>query len=221
MASSLAAALLLVWRLLCRGPLAASGLCVVERQRALALLGAVASPLRPAAAMWQVWQPSDMLAYVKEAEATPESVLLAMDRCASTSWMTNMGAEKGDLVEEAFKERRNVLEIDTFLGYTTIHLARSLAPGATLTTLEIDDANYDAATKLLDKAGVRQQRRGSVDVRHQRIEKEGTNGGLGVGLVACATKKLCRHGGEETIKLVAGDVVVAPADNNVVTSNSP
>lgn len=75
--------------------------------------------------MWQMWQPEDMLFYVdtygEAGNAT--SVLAAMDKCASTSWMMNMGAEKGVLVENAFRDKRNVLEIGTFLSYMSIRLA--------------------------------------------------------------------------------------------------
>ena len=100
-----------------------------------------------------MWQPSDMLSYVREAEGTPESVLSAMDRAAETSWMMCMGPAKGKLVEEAVRGRKKILEIGTFLSYMTLRMSQSMAKQGTLTTIEIDDANYDAAVEILKKAG--------------------------------------------------------------------
>jgi len=109
--------------------------------------------------MWQMWQPEDMLYYVNTygERGNATSVLAAMDRCATTSWMMNMGAEKGALVESAFRNRRNVLEIGTFLSYMTIRMAA--ATDARVTTVEIDKANFDAATIIRDRALTADQRR--------------------------------------------------------------
>ncbi|KAJ8613984.1 hypothetical protein CTAYLR_005641 [Chrysophaeum taylorii] len=105
----------------------------------------------PCNAMWQLWGPDDMLYYVdtygKPGDA--ESVLAAMDKCASTSWMMNMGPAKGELVEAAFEGRKSVLEIGTFLGYMAIRISRT---GARLTTIEIDGANYEAARRIMAAA---------------------------------------------------------------------
>ena len=57
------------------------------RRAALSLL----TPM-PANAMWQLWLPSDMERFVAEADATADSVLAQMDKCAETSWMMNMGS---------------------------------------------------------------------------------------------------------------------------------
>jgi len=105
-------------------------------------------------AMWQVWQASDMLNFVEEygKKGDADSVLLAMDKAAETSWMMNMGPTKGKILEEAFKNKRRVLEIGTFLGYSTIRLSRILPPDGRLTTIEIDETNYQAARHIVQKA---------------------------------------------------------------------
>jgi len=47
-----------------------------------------------------------------------------------------------------------VLEVGTLGGYSTIHLARGLAPGGTVTTLELDEHHGDVARANLEYAGL-------------------------------------------------------------------
>ena len=119
------------------------------RRAALSLL----TPM-PANAMWQLWLPSDMERFVAEADATADSVLAQMDKCAETSWMMNMGSAKGDLIEKVVRQRRpkRLLEIGTFLGYMSIRLARSMPVDSILTTIEIDADNYAASRRIRAKA---------------------------------------------------------------------
>ncbi len=49
---------------------------------------------------------------------------------------------------------RSILEIGTLGGYSTIWLARALAPGGTLITLEADPKHADVARANLDRAGL-------------------------------------------------------------------
>ena len=121
----------------------------LRRRAALSLL----TPM-PANAMWQLWLPSDMERFVAEADATADSVLAQMDKCAETSWMMNMGSDKGILIEKVIAQRRpkRLLEIGTFLGYMSIRLARSMPEDASLTTIEIDEDNYAASRRIRAKA---------------------------------------------------------------------
>lgn len=121
--------------------------------RRAALASFAVAPL-PARAMWQLWLPRDMENFVAEAEPTAESVLAAMDKCAETSWMMNMGAAKGDLIEQVIRQRKpkRLLEVGTFLGYMSIRIARSMPADAKLTTLEIDPDNYAASKRIRSKA---------------------------------------------------------------------
>ena len=112
---------------------------------------AVACP-EPARAMWQLWTSDDMETFVAR-YGTPgdaSSVLQAMDKCADTSWMMNMGPAKGDLIEASIKAKqpKRLLEIGTFLGYMSIRLARSMPKDAQLTTIEVDRKTYDASVRI-------------------------------------------------------------------------
>ena len=49
---------------------------------------------------------------------------------------------------------KRILEIGTLGGYSTIWMARGLAPGGKLTTLEIEQKHADVAQKNLERAGV-------------------------------------------------------------------
>ena len=110
----------------------------------------------PSQAMWQQWQPDDMLYYVSK-YAVPlnaTSVLAAMDRAAETSWMMNMGPEKSTIVQEIISDLqpKRVLEIGTFLGYMTISMALALPEGSSLVTIEKDTSNHNAAVTILKTA---------------------------------------------------------------------
>ncbi|MCA1569497.1 MAG: O-methyltransferase [Chloroflexi bacterium] len=49
---------------------------------------------------------------------------------------------------------RHVLEIGTYFGYSTIHLARGLPEGGRVTSLELDLRHADLAVRNLERAGV-------------------------------------------------------------------
>ncbi|MEO7520315.1 MAG: O-methyltransferase [Gemmatimonas sp.] len=56
---------------------------------------------------------------------------------------------------------RNILEIGTLAGYSTIWLARALEPGGRVVTLEIDSTHADVARENFRRAGVE----GAIDIR--------------------------------------------------------
>ena len=132
---------------------AALGPALGRREMLLVSAGSAVAPTS-AGAMWQMWQPSDMLSYVDQysVRGDAESVLKAMDKCAETSWMMNMGKEKGELLEEAFRTKKRILEIGTFLSYSTMRIARSMPADARLLTVEIDSDNYKAAREIMERA---------------------------------------------------------------------
>ncbi len=54
----------------------------------------------------------------------------------------------------ATRGAKNILEVGTLGGYSTIWLARALPEGGTLTTLEIDPKHAEVATKNIARAGL-------------------------------------------------------------------
>lgn len=109
-------------------------------------------------AFWQFWQADDMLLYV-DRYATPgnaDSVLAAMDKAAETSWMMNIGQEKGQILEGLLEKHRprSVLEVGTFLGYSSIRIARHLPEGGRLVSIEKDPVSAAAARTILRTAAV-------------------------------------------------------------------
>ena len=127
---------------------------MARRRFLLTAAGCAGAP--PAQAMWQLWTSDDMEFFVDKYGKAGDagSVLAAMDKCAETSWMMNMGPAKGDYIEAALAARkpRRVLEIGTFLGYMAIRMARSMPRDATLTTIEVDRQTYDASVRIRRKA---------------------------------------------------------------------
>ena len=81
-----------------------------------------------------------MLTYVDKYgnQGDSTSVLAAMDKAATTSWMMNIGAEKGAILERLMDKYQpeNVLELGTFLGYSSIRIVRKLPPNGRLITIE-------------------------------------------------------------------------------------
>ena len=135
------------------------------RRATVAGLAGLLLPFRSppeAQAMWQLWFPSDMLEYVNRyaTPGSPDSVLAAMDKAAETSWMMNMGREKGDILEGLIAQRgeakpvTTVLELGTFCGYCTIRLARSLPSTSTVVTVEKDPSTYQVAREIIGRAGL-------------------------------------------------------------------
>jgi len=99
-----------------------------------------------------------MLYYVNKYGAIndPQSVLNAMDRAAETSWMMNIGPEKGQIIEDLVERSKpkEVLELGTFCGYSTIRMAKCLGPDSRITTVEKDKNTFEVASQVMSKAGL-------------------------------------------------------------------
>jgi predicted O-methyltransferase YrrM len=76
--------------------------------------------------------------------------LARLDRIPIVEWET--GRLLATLV--AAKRPRRVLEVGTAIGYSTIHMARELPPGARIVTLERDPARIAQAREFWARAGV-------------------------------------------------------------------
>ncbi|EJU01175.1 hypothetical protein DACRYDRAFT_100640 [Dacryopinax primogenitus] len=71
---------------------------------------------------------SALLAHKDELQGKPQAVLEAIDRFAEGEYLMNVGAHKGQVVEEIIKEKgaKLILELGTYVGYSAIKFARHL-----------------------------------------------------------------------------------------------
>uniref|UniRef100_W5NBA7 catechol O-methyltransferase n=1 Tax=Lepisosteus oculatus TaxID=7918 RepID=W5NBA7_LEPOC len=104
-------------------------------------------------------RPQRMLAHVKRhaARGDPQSVIDAIDYfCRHKEWAMNVGDEKGTILDSVVCEVSPgaVLELGTYCGYSTMRIARLLAPGARLITLEFNPANAAVARQVIAWAGL-------------------------------------------------------------------
>ncbi|XP_077016488.1 catechol O-methyltransferase isoform X2 [Tamandua tetradactyla] len=87
----------------------------------------------------------------------PQSVLDAVDAyCSQKEWAMNVGDKKGQIVDEVVRELRprQVLELGTYCGYSAVRIARLLASGARLLTVELNPDHAAIAQQMLDFAGL-------------------------------------------------------------------
>jgi len=104
-------------------------------------------PLSPAA-----------LAYAAAHSAPDDPVLAEVERQAQAREDSAMQVAPSEGALLTFLARlvgaRRVLEVGTFLGYGTISLARGLAPGGSVLSLELDPDRAAAARANLERAGL-------------------------------------------------------------------
>lgn len=96
--------------------------------------------------------------YVRGLFAPPDAVLDEALRAAAAAGLPaiNVSANEGTLLGLLARlvGAGRILEIGTLGGYSTIWLARSLAPGGRLVSLELDPAHADVARANLARAGL-------------------------------------------------------------------
>jgi predicted O-methyltransferase YrrM len=87
-------------------------------------------------------------------DAALEAALAASDRAGLPS--IAVSAAQGRLLQVLARtvDAKAILEVGTLGGYSTIWLARGLAPGGRLVSLEIDPRNADVARANLARAGL-------------------------------------------------------------------
>ena len=103
-------------------------------------------------------EPADILPFL-EAQTQPgdaDGLLAAMDAFASRYPMYGLGQVKGEALEAEARKRRpaQALEVGTFLGYSAVRTARSLAPGGRLLCVEASPQHAAVATWVLKRAGL-------------------------------------------------------------------
>ncbi|MBW2270497.1 MAG: class I SAM-dependent methyltransferase [Deltaproteobacteria bacterium] len=96
-----------------------------------------------------------------QAQATrgdPESVLRTLDRFArERRFLMNVGDEKGPLLEETVRAvgpAARILELGSFVGYSAILMARHLAVGGCVTSIDINETSSRVSREMAEFAGV-------------------------------------------------------------------
>ncbi len=88
----------------------------------------------------------------------PDNVLATIDRFAREErWLMNIGPDKGPLIQELagrLPADARVLELGAYCGYSSIMLANTLGPGATITSIEIGEAAVESSRRNVEVAGL-------------------------------------------------------------------
>src|SRR4051812_46774544 len=96
--------------------------------------------------------------YLSEVFGREDPLLTELKADALASGLPDIAvsAEVGRLMDLLVRttKARTVIEVGTLGGYSGIWMARALAPGGHLTTIEIDPARADFARKWFDRAGL-------------------------------------------------------------------
>jgi catechol O-methyltransferase len=110
---------------------------------------------------WQVGDGRELaLAEYVEAEARrgdPADVVRVIDDFAyHHSFLINVGDEKGRILDAAIQRTRprRLLELGTYCGYSALRMARVMAEGARLVSVELNSANAAIARRILSHAGI-------------------------------------------------------------------
>jgi catechol O-methyltransferase len=85
-----------------------------------------------------------------------DAIRVIDDFCVTRSVLINIGDEKGEILDRAIERcsPRLLLELGTYCGYSGLRIARVMAPGARLYSIEYLEANADIARRIWAHAGV-------------------------------------------------------------------
>lgn len=105
-----------------------------------------------------VRETDDLFASEASSGGDCDAVLEAVDAyCSERHWMMHVGDEKGAVLDAAVAaagEVEHLVELGTYCGYSAVRIARSMAPGAHLWSVERDGRVAAKAARLLALAGV-------------------------------------------------------------------
>ncbi|CAF1041752.1 unnamed protein product [Adineta ricciae] len=111
-------------------------------------------------------------------EGNIQSVINTIDRYGWTKgWLMNIGDQKGQILDEAIRSRKpkTVLELGTFLGYSSLRMAAQLPNDAVIICVDMNPETTEIARAIHKHAGVGDRIRIIVDsserVIPQLIEK--------------------------------------------------
>jgi catechol O-methyltransferase len=108
--------------------------------------------------------------------------------CMNRSVMINVGDEKGEILDAAVRRASPQLlfELGTYCGYSALRMARVMAPGARLCSIEFSEANAAIARRIWDHAGIGDELRvvvGTLGDGGSTIHRLRTEQGFGEGMV--------------------------------------
>jgi predicted O-methyltransferase YrrM len=94
--------------------------------------------------------------YTEGLRADPDPVLVDMERHAARDGIPIVVPQTGALLHVLALACgvRQIVEVGTAIGVSTLHLARALPPGGTIVSFEVDPERHDAARAYLERAGV-------------------------------------------------------------------
>jgi catechol O-methyltransferase len=91
----------------------------------------------------------------------PEDVLHILDRFARTErWLMSLGPKKGPLIKELAQRlpaNARILELGAYCGYSSIMLANAFGPGASITSIEINENAVASSRANVNVAGLSNQ----------------------------------------------------------------
>ena len=98
-----------------------------------------------------------VLGNAKQGDA--QSVCQTIDEFCSkdtSNWMMNLGNDKGALVDEVITQKspQTILELGTYIGYSSIRFSRLLPEGGRLVTIDVNPVTTEQARTLAQFAGV-------------------------------------------------------------------
>ncbi len=85
-----------------------------------------------------------------------DAIRVADEFCYTRTFMSNVGDEKGAILEDAVAKAapRLVLELGTYCGYSGLRIARAMPAGARLVSVDLSPANAEIAHAIWRHAGI-------------------------------------------------------------------
>jgi caffeoyl-CoA O-methyltransferase len=94
--------------------------------------------------------------YLEKLLPPREGALAAIEATAARDRVPIVDAEVGRFLEQLIRatRARNVLEVGTAIGYSTLFLARAIEPGGKIVTIDVDPARQATARAALEREGL-------------------------------------------------------------------
>ena len=142
-------------------------------------------------------------------ESRALEVLRRIEREAMRGYLPIIGAERGKILVDLVRrvKPKRVLEIGTFIGYSTIMMGKELDEGAEIITIEIDEDEAEEARRNIELAGIKPKIRAIVGNALEVIPK--LRGKFDFVFIDAAKKEYLSYLRLMEDKLHKGSVVVA------------